>query len=60
MDAHSHNELKPCGACPQYIHDFAENGKTKIILANIVNGRVSYETATVVTIDDSLPFPYSR
>ena len=46
MDANSHNELKPCGECPQYLHDFAENGKTKIILANTVNGRVSYETAT--------------
>jgi cytidine deaminase len=59
MDANSHNELRPCGACLQYIHDFAENGKTKIILARTVNGRVSYETATVMTIDDLLPFLYA-
>jgi len=60
MDANSHNEPKPCGACLQYISDFAENAKIKIVMAKAEKGRILFETVEVKTLEELLPFPFRK
>jgi cytidine deaminase len=59
MDSQSPNEPKPCGACLQYIHDFAKNS-TRIVMAKTENGKVLSETVKIRTVKELLPFPYRR
>jgi len=60
MDADSHSEPRPCGACLQYIYDFAENPKIKIVMAKAEKGRISFETVKVKTLEELLPFPFRK
>jgi len=60
MDAKSHEEPRPCGACLQYIHDFSQNPKIKIVTAKAENGRILFETVKVKTVEDLLPFPFKK
>jgi len=60
MDFRAHGEPRPCGACLQYIHDFAENPAVRVAMAKAENGRILSETVQVKTIKELLPFPYSR
>jgi cytidine deaminase len=60
MDANSKNEPRPCGACLQYIYDFAENPKIKIVMAKAKKSGILFETVEVKTVEDLLPFPFRR
>jgi cytidine deaminase len=60
IDAKGKSEPKPCGACLQYIHDFAENSKIEIVMAKARNGEVSFETVKVKTLKELLPFPFRK
>jgi cytidine deaminase len=58
MDSESPNEPKPCGACLQYIYDFAESVNVEIVMAKEKNGKTLLETLAVKRLADLLPFPY--
>jgi cytidine deaminase len=60
MDAKSHKEPRPCGACLQYIYDFSQNPKIKIVTAKTENDRILFETVKVKTVKDLLPFPFRK
>jgi len=60
MEANRHSEPRPCGACLQYIYDFAENPKIKIVMAKAEKGRISFETVKVKTLEELLPFPFKK
>jgi cytidine deaminase len=60
MDADKRNEPRPCGACLQYIHDFAKNSKTEIIIAKAQDQKILIETVDVKTIGELLPSPYKK
>ena len=60
MSIQSHNEPRPCGACLQYIYDFADNPKIKIVMAKAENGRILSETVRVNTLEEMLPFPFKK
>jgi cytidine deaminase len=60
MEAEGHNEPKPCGACLQYIYDFADDHKIKIVMAKVENGRILFETVKVKTLEEMLPFPFRK
>lgn len=50
----------PCGACLQYISDFAENHKIKIVMAKAKKGRILFETVKVKTLEELLPYPFRK
>ncbi len=60
MDADSQSEPRPCGACLQYIYDFAEKSKIKIVMAKAEKNRILFETVKVKTVEDLLPFPFRK
>jgi len=60
MEISSHNEPKPCGACLQYIHDFAKNFKIKVVMAKAKNGEILFNTVEVKTLEELLPFPFRK
>lgn len=60
MDVGNKNEPRPCGACLQYIHDFAENPKIKIFTAKAEKGRILFETTEVMTLEDLMPSPFKK
>jgi cytidine deaminase len=60
MEVDKRNGPKPCGACLQYIHDFAMNSKTEIITARGEDQKILIETVDVKTIGELLPFPYKK
>lgn len=60
MDASSQGEPRPCGACLQYIYDFAENPKIKIVMAKAENGKILFETVKVKNIGELLPYPFKK
>lgn len=53
-------EPRPCGACLQYIYDFAKNPKIKIFMAKTEKGRTSFETVKVKTMGELLPNPFRK
>ena len=59
-DTNSHNGPRPCGACLQYIYDFAENPKVKVVMAKAENGRILFDTVKVKTLEELLPFPFRK
>lgn len=59
-DTSSQSEPRPCGACLQYIYDFAENPKIKIVMAKAENGKILFETVKVKTIGELLPYPFKK
>jgi len=60
MDAQSQNEPRPCGACLQYISDFAKTPKIKIIVAKAENGRILFESVKVKSLKELWPFPFKK
>lgn len=60
MDSKSPNEPKPCGACLQYIYDFAEDSKIRIVMAKAEDGKTLFETVETKTVEELMPFPYRR
>jgi cytidine deaminase len=60
MEKDAHEATKPCGACLQYISDFAENPKVKILMANVENDRILFETVKVKRLEELLPFPFRK
>jgi len=50
----------PCGACLQYIHDFAENSELKVLMAQTERGKIRPETVEVKTLGELFPFPYRK
>lgn len=56
----ANKEPRPCGACLQYIYDFAENPKIKILMAKAKNGKILFETVEVKSIKELLPFPFRK
>lgn len=55
-----YDEPRPCGACLQYINDFAVNSKIEIIMANVERGRILFETVKAKTLEELLPFPFKK
>jgi len=60
MNVDSKNKPRPCGVCLQYIIDFAESPKLKVVMAKAKNGRVLFESVEVRTIGELLPFRYKK
>jgi len=60
MDIGSRNEPRPCGACLQYIYDFAENPRVKVVMAKAENCRILFDTVKVKTLEELLPFPFRK
>ncbi len=60
MDSQEKREPVPCGVCLQYIHDFAENSRVRIIMAKTKNGKVLNNTGQSRSIRELLPFPYRQ
>jgi cytidine deaminase len=60
MEAECHNEPRPCGACLQYIYDFADDPKIKIVMAKVENSRILFETVKIKTLEEMLPFPFRK
>jgi cytidine deaminase len=60
MDVDSQGEPRVCGACLQYIFDFAKNSKIKILVAKTEKGRILFETVKANALEDLLPFPFRK
>jgi len=60
VDADSQCKPRPCGACLQYIYDFAKNPKIEIVMAKAENGRILFETVKVKTLRELLPYPFRK
>jgi cytidine deaminase len=60
VDAEKLHEPRPCGACLQYIHDFAVDSKIMIVTAKAERGRVLLETVRVRTLRELFPYPYRK
>jgi cytidine deaminase len=60
MDADKQAEPRPCGACLQYIYDFALNPQIKIVMAKAQKGKMLFETVDVKTLKELFPFPYKK
>ena len=60
VDAESQCEPRPCGACLQYIYDFAKNPKIKIVTAKVEKDRILFETVKVKTLRELLPYPFRK
>jgi cytidine deaminase len=52
--------IRPCGACLQYISDFAEDPEIKIVTAKVEGGKVLFETAEVNMLRELLPNPFKK
>jgi len=60
VDAENKSEIKPCGACLQYISDFAENSEIKIVTAKVGDGKILFETVKVNRLRELLPSPFKK
>lgn len=60
MEAKNPGEPNPCGACLQYIYDFAEESKIKIVTAKAEDGKILFKTVVVKTLKDLLPSPFKK
>ena len=60
MNIGSRNEPRPCGACLQYIYDFAESPKVKVVIAKAENGRILFDSVKVKALEELLPFPFRK
>jgi cytidine deaminase len=58
MNFESPNKPRPCGACLQYIHDFAKNINVRILMAKARRDGILLETVDVKKLTELLPFPY--
>jgi cytidine deaminase len=60
MNADKQTESRPCGACLQYIRDFAMNSKIKVVMAKAEKGKILSGTVNVKALEELLPFPYKK
>jgi cytidine deaminase len=60
MDSTEQCAPRPCGACLQYIYDFASSHKVKILMAKTERGKNVFDTVEVKTLKELLPFPYKK
>jgi len=60
MDADSRSELRPCGACLQYISDFSVNPQVKVVMAKAEKGEILSETVSIRKLEELFPFPYKK
>jgi cytidine deaminase len=60
MDENSQADPKPCGACLQYISDFAENQKIEIAMAKAEKDQILSGTVEVKTLEELLPLPFHK
>jgi cytidine deaminase len=60
MDADSKNEPRPCGACLQYISDFAVNSKIKVVMAKAERNKILLKTINIKTLEELFPFAYKK
>jgi cytidine deaminase len=60
MDVESQGEPNVCGACLQYICDFAKNSRIKIVTAKAEKGRILFETVKAKVLEDLSPFPFKK
>lgn len=60
VDVGSQCEPRPCGACLQYIYDFAKNPKIEIVMAKAENGRILFETVKVKALRELRPYPFRK
>jgi cytidine deaminase len=60
VDAGSQCESRPCGACLQYIYDFAKNPKIEIVMAKAEKDRILFETVKVRALRELLPYPFRK
>jgi len=60
INADSCMESRPCGACLQYISDFAGNSNVKIVMAKAKDGKLLSRTVDVKTVGELLPFPFRK
>jgi cytidine deaminase len=60
MEKAGSEDPKPCGACLQYISDFANNPEIEIVMANVEKGKVLFETVKVKTLRELLPSPFKK
>jgi cytidine deaminase len=58
INSKSPNEPRPCGACLQYIRDFAENTSIEITMVKARSERILLETIQTKKLAELLPFPY--
>lgn len=54
------NDLRPCGACLQYISDFANSLEIRIITAKVQNERILFQTVKLNTLEELLPFLFGK
>jgi cytidine deaminase len=59
-DAENEGIIKPCGACLQYISDFAESPEIKIVMAKVEKAKVLFETVKVKTLKELFPEPFKK
>jgi cytidine deaminase len=60
VDAKNKSEIKPCGACLQYISDFAESPEIKIVTAKVEDGKILFETVKVNRLRELFPQPFKK
>ncbi len=60
LNTNNKNRPRPCGACLQYIYNFAESSKVKVVMAKAEKGKVLFKTVEVKTLGELLPFPYKK
>jgi cytidine deaminase len=59
-EAQNKSGIRPCGACLQYISDFADDPEIKIVTAKVEGGKVLFETAEVNMLRELLPNPFKK
>jgi cytidine deaminase len=60
MKAEKQKPPRPCGACLQYIHDFAFSPEIKVIMARAEGQRIVSDLVEIKTLAELLPFPYEK
>lgn len=60
VSAENKTDIKPCGACLQYISDFAESPEIKIVTAKVKDGEILFETVKVNRLKELLPNPFKK
>lgn len=60
MDADSRSELRPCGACLQYISDFSASPQVKVVMAKAEKGKILSKTVNIRKLEELFPFPYKK
>jgi len=60
MDEKNGAEVRPCGACLQYIETFAADQKMVILMAKTRRGNVLLDTVEAKELRELLPLPYRK